>query len=510
VGRVDEDGTGTASVRSRVSSRVVALGIATLLALAFLGLGASTWAWGDSLRDEQRLLPGTRVASVDVGGRSTDEAIVAIEAHLAAQLDRVVTVRDGARTWEVTPRELGASSDAAAVVEAAFARTLEAGLPELARLRWVGASEDSDLDVAVELPDDRVGTFVAELAAELDLAPRDAELSWTGTEAEVHDAAPGRRVDREVATDAITRALNGEDEEVVLPVEELLPATSTETAQEVADEVTVRVTDAMDRSVTVVAGGGSWQVTPRELGAAASVEPLLEAGLAAAGDLAAIPALELTIPDDAVASFVARIASTIDQPARDARVELVRGEMELTPERNGVALDREAARRELRAALAGDTDRVETTTVTVRPSVTAASFDRVLYLDQGARTLSLLQGGEVVRSWPVAVGMGGSPTPTGTFTVGAKRYEPTWYNPARDRWGSDMPAQMGPGPDNPLGPRALNWNRNGRDTLIRFHGTPNEASIGEAASRGCVRMYNDDVIELYDLVSTGTTIISAG
>jgi lipoprotein-anchoring transpeptidase ErfK/SrfK len=510
VGRQVEGGPEIApGTRGRVW-RFVVLGLATVLAVAVVSVGASTWAWGDSLRDEQRLLPGTRVASVDVGGRTTDEAVAEIEAHLAAQLDRVVTVRDGERTWELTPREFGATSDAEAVVERAFARTLEAGLSELARLRWVGPGDASDLDVVVELPDDRVGGFVAELAAELDLAPRDAALSWTGTEAEVHAAEPGRQLDRDAATEAITRALNGADDEVLLPVEDLHPTTTTETAQLVADEVTERVTRTLDRSVVVTAAGGSWQVTPRELGASVTVEPLLEAGLAAGGDLDAIPDLELTVPDDAVASFVARIASTIDQPARDARVELVGGEMAVTAERDGVALDRESARRDLRAALAGGPTQVETTTVTVRPSVTTASFDRVLYLDQAARKLSLLQGGEVVRSWPVAVGMGGSPTPKGTFTVGAKRYEPTWYNPAQDRWGSDMPAQMGPGPDNPLGPRALNWNRNGRDTLIRFHGTPNEASIGEAASRGCVRMYNDDVIELYDLVPSGTAIISAG
>jgi lipoprotein-anchoring transpeptidase ErfK/SrfK len=93
-------------------------------------------------------------------------------------------------------------------------------------------------------------------------------------------------------------------------------------------------------------------------------------------------------------------------------------------------------------------------------------------------------------------------------TESVKRFEPTWYNPAPNGWGSDMPAVIGPGPDNPLGLRALNWNRGGADTLIRFHGTPNESSIGEAASRGCVRMFNSDVIELYDLVPSGTAIVS--
>jgi lipoprotein-anchoring transpeptidase ErfK/SrfK len=501
---------GTVGRRRFSRVKVLSTAIVALLVLALLAVGATTWAWGDTLREEQRLLPGTTVATVDVGGRSVDEAVGAIEAHLAAQLDRVVTVRDGERSWEVTPRELGASTDAEAVIADAFARTLDAGLPELARIRWAGTGADTELDVVVELPDDRVGAFVTELAGDLDLEPRDAEVTWTGAETEVHASELGRQVDRDAATELITRALNGADDEVALPVDELQPTTTTETAQAVADEVTARVTQALDRTVSVAVGAGSWRVTPRELGAEAAVEPLLAAGIETGGDLAALPELELQVPDDAVASFVARVAAEVDQPARDARIELVGGEMEVTPERAGTALDRETARRDLRAALAGATDRVEGNLATTRPSVTSSSFDRLLYLDQGARKLALIEGGEVVRSWSVAVGMGGSPTPTGTFTVGAKRYEPTWYNPAQDRWGSDMPAQMGPGPDNPLGARALNWNRNGRDTLIRFHGTPNESSIGEAASRGCVRMYNADIIELYDIVSSGTTIISAG
>jgi lipoprotein-anchoring transpeptidase ErfK/SrfK len=260
--------------------------------------------------------------------------------------------------------------------------------------------------------------------------------------------------------------------------------------------------------VTVRLGDRSWRTSPRDLGATPAVEPLLEAGIASGGDLGSLPELDLGLSDDAVTSFVASIASEIDRPARDATVDYSSGEMNVTPERDGLALDRASARRDLSAALTGGADQVTATTSVTKPAVTSSSFDRLLYLDQSARRVALIDGGEVVRSWPVAVGMGGSPTPTGTFTVGAKRYEPTWYNPAQDRWGSDMPAQMGPGPDNPLGARAINWNRNGRDTLIRFHGTPNEDSIGEAASRGCVRMFNADVIELYDLVSTGMTIVS--
>lgn len=56
------------------------------------------------------------------------------------------------------------------------------------------------------------------------------------------------------------------------------------------------------------------------------------------------------------------------------------------------------------------------------------------------------------------------------------------------------------GVDNPLGSRALYIFQNGQDTLYRVHGTPEWQSIGKAVSSGCVRMLNQDVIDLYDRV----------
>jgi L,D-transpeptidase ErfK/SrfK len=67
-----------------------------------------------------------------------------------------------------------------------------------------------------------------------------------------------------------------------------------------------------------------------------------------------------------------------------------------------------------------------------------------------------------------------------------------------------MPAVIPPGPDNPLGLRAINWTA----PAIRFHGTSALSSIGTAASHGCVRMTNEGVIEMYDLVEEGSPIVS--
>ena len=67
-----------------------------------------------------------------------------------------------------------------------------------------------------------------------------------------------------------------------------------------------------------------------------------------------------------------------------------------------------------------------------------------------------------------------------------------------------MPASIPPGINNPLGLRAINWSA----PAIRFHGTQALYSLGYNASHGCVRMSNDDVIELYDMIDVGTPIVS--
>lgn len=64
-----------------------------------------------------------------------------------------------------------------------------------------------------------------------------------------------------------------------------------------------------------------------------------------------------------------------------------------------------------------------------------------------------------------------------------------------------------PGLRNPLGARAMYIFQNGKDTLYRVHGTPDWQSVGKAVSSGCVRMFNQDVIDLYDRVANKTEIV---
>jgi lipoprotein-anchoring transpeptidase ErfK/SrfK len=75
--------------------------------------------------------------------------------------------------------------------------------------------------------------------------------------------------------------------------------------------------------------------------------------------------------------------------------------------------------------------------------------------------------------------------------------------PEKAKWANGMPG----GPDNPLGARALYLYQNGQDTLYRIHGTNEPQSIGKKASSGCIRMINQDVIELFRRTPIGSRVV---
>ena len=70
----------------------------------------------------------------------------------------------------------------------------------------------------------------------------------------------------------------------------------------------------------------------------------------------------------------------------------------------------------------------------------------------------------------------------------------------------DLPRFMNGGINNPLGARALYLYNGGRDTLFRIHGTNEPWTIGQAVSSGCIRMMNDDVMDLYSRVRVGASV----
>ena len=115
--------------------------------------------------------------------------------------------------------------------------------------------------------------------------------------------------------------------------------------------------------------------------------------------------------------------------------------------------------------------------------------------------------GSQVRTWPVGIGRLEYETPLGTTSVTRKKVDPVWYptDSIREEYaarGEDLPKVVLPGPDNPLGSHAIYL---GLPTYL-IHGTNRPYSIGMRVSFGCVRLYPEDIVKLYDLVALGTPV----
>lgn len=113
-------------------------------------------------------------------------------------------------------------------------------------------------------------------------------------------------------------------------------------------------------------------------------------------------------------------------------------------------------------------------------------------------------------SYGVGVGRFGY-TWRGVATVGRKAEWPSWTPPAemveRDPLAAKYANGMPGGPENPLGARAMYLFQGSQDTLYRIHGTREPWSIGLAVSSGCIRMLNEEVIDLYKRVRIGTKVV---
>ena len=131
-------------------------------------------------------------------------------------------------------------------------------------------------------------------------------------------------------------------------------------------------------------------------------------------------------------------------------------------------------------------------------------------VDTGNRFLYHVRTGGRATRYGVGIGAAGFEW-SGRAHIAYKREWPRWTPPAdmirrqpeleRYRYG------MEPGPDNPLGPRALYIHQGNVDTLYRIHGNPDERTIGQAVSSGCVRMLPQDIIHLYDNIESGAPLL---
>lgn len=133
-----------------------------------------------------------------------------------------------------------------------------------------------------------------------------------------------------------------------------------------------------------------------------------------------------------------------------------------------------------------------------------------IVVDPGARFLYLVGNNGRALRYGVEVGRDGLEW-SGSANIARRAEWPTWTPPAemiaRDPKVAPFAAGMPGGPDNPLGARALYLYQDGRDTLYRIHGGGAAGRIGEATSSGCVRLLDQDAIDLYRRVPNGAQVV---
>ncbi len=277
----------------------------------------------------------------------------------------------------------------------------------------------------------------------------------------------------------------------------------------------------LDRPLRAVYRDRTWSLPGQKLKARAEIRPAVAQAVEVSreGDLPTRlgrylggDELEVEISAEieysrgAINRFVRHVADDLDRSPRDATVDPSADTLEVVASHPGRKLRDVALTDELREAVIGSGPRtvrahVHEAVPEVTTAEVASRYPSYLTLDRGTFTLRLFKDLELTRTYTVAVGQEGLETPEGTYEIQAMEEEPTWYVPESD-WAGDLAGQViPPGPDNPIKAR---WMAIFEGAGI--HGTEETASLGSAASHGCVRMSIPDVEELYDEVEVGTPI----
>ena len=293
------------------------------------------------------------------------------------------------------------------------------------------------------------------------------------------------------------------------------------TREEAISAVRSRADLELDREISVKVHGERFTVTARSLGRRAWVESAVDRALEVSEEFGWLERTWRRLRDDpisrdisvrvggdgGVGRFVRRTAREVYVDPTDASIGLDGGRLVFRKAKSGAALDVKRAERLLADALADGTSTVRLSMHGVQPKLTPETMGPTIVVHVDTNTLDLYDGFQVERTWDVATAKPGWITPDGEWTLYRKAEDPTWYNPALDSWGAGLPAVIPGGPGNPMGTRALYITAPG---LIRIHGTSSPDSIGRYASHGCIRMHNEQIEQLYELVPVGTKVIIMG
>ena len=293
------------------------------------------------------------------------------------------------------------------------------------------------------------------------------------------------------------------------------------TAAEARSALRFEIKEPLERSIRVDAGGESFELSAGDTKVSTDLGAMVDDALAESrdgnvlsrtvrdltgGSVDADLPSRMTYSRDAVKDLVTTVSQQMERDAQDAEVVPSAAGLDTRPAQTGVDVHGEELTQKLAAELESpDGDRRVTATLEkVKPDVTqdevAREYPNYLVVDRGSFQLRYYEDLKLVDTYSIAVGRVGFDTPAGLYEIQNKAVDPAWSVP---EWGGELAGQVIPGgtAENPLKERWL-----GIYDGAGIHGTDDVASLGTAASHGCIRMAIPEVIELYDRVPVGAPI----
>jgi len=219
--------------------------------------------------------------------------------------------------------------------------------------------------------------------------------------------------------------------------------------------------------------------------------------------------LAVELSQSAVRRFAGRVDRRLSRSPRNSKLRITLRKVYVTHSRAGRDIDHAALAKDVAAALA-DPRLVRVfrpKLIKIKAKVNSLEVRRrartVITIQQSTFTLRLFKGLRWKKSYKVAVGQPGYPTPRGLFAIQSKQVNPTWSVP-NSPWAGELAGTSvsGGSAANPLKARWM-----GITGSVGIHGTGQDASIGTRASHGCIRMHVWDVIALYNRVPIGTPVL---
>lgn len=336
--------------RLRKARRVAFAGVVALLATAV----AVSLAYAGSVGS---LAGGVRIAGIDVGGESADDAVRALQRRSAAVIDRPVVFLAGDQRFEFTARQLGVTVDWRAAVD--DARRDGGGFGPLRGFRrLVLRLSGQDISPPVSAYEAAVASAVSALAANVDRPQVPAAIVLKGLEPSIIPGRPGRMLDQAAAREVLLSALASFERgrTVVLPQRRQNVRVTTASLTPVLE----RLRTMLSGPVQLRYGSAYTAVTPRQLAAMIEVP---EPGSRA-----------LQVGGPAAERILDRLTKLVDRPPTSATFSLgADGLPVVVPAVPGLTLDRAATGRSLLRAAASPTERVgELVVATATPSRTTA------------------------------------------------------------------------------------------------------------------------------------------